>query len=52
MVEPVACGSSLARGGTGVAAMACATSRETWDPEPLSEARDQTHIVTETTLGP
>ena len=68
MAAPVAYGSSQARGRIRAAAGAYTTATATPDPRyicdlryslqqcwilnPLSEARDQTCIFTETTLGP
>ena len=67
MAKPVAYGSSQARGGIRAAAKACATATATLDLShicdlhcnlqqrqilnPLSEARDRTHILTETVPG-
>ena len=67
MATPVAYGNSWARGQIGATAEAYATATATLDPShicdlhrslqqhqilnPLSEARDRTRILTETTLG-
>ena len=47
LATPVAYGSSWARGGIAAAAAGLHQILN-----PLSEGRDQTHIFTETTLGP
>ena len=68
MASPASYGSSQARGHIRAAAEACATAMAIPDPShicdlchilrqhqilnPLSKARDQTHILMETTLGP
>ena len=64
MNAPTAYGHSQARGGTGAAATATPdpspspicdlrySLQQGWILNPRSEARNQTHILTETTLGP
>ena len=67
-VTPAAYGSSQARGQIRAVAEAYTTAMATWDPShivdlclslqkcqilnPLSQARNQTHILTETTSSP
>ena len=68
MAVPVAHGSSWARGQIGAAPECysaataaldpslicdlCHSLQQHWILNPLNETRDQTHILTETTLGP
>ena len=53
MAIPVAYGSSQARGWIGVAAVAYVPQpHQCQILNPLSQARDQTHLLTETTSGP